>query len=63
MGHMIGMLYVQDMLESWSDPFKAAYGRDAASQYYELSFVESAVSRQTLQAADSLACVSHKLKS
>ena len=61
-GHMIGILYVQDMLESWSNPFKAAYGHDAASQYYELSFVESAVSRQLVQAAHSLACVLHNLK-
>lgn len=34
---------MQDMLASWSDPFKAAFGHNSTAQYYELSFVESAV--------------------
>ena len=48
------ILVMQDMLESWSNPFKAAYGSNAAAQYYELSFVESAVSRHVAHSCPGL---------
>lgn len=34
---------VQDMLASWSQPFRDRYGVQQGAHYYELSFVESAV--------------------
>lgn len=38
---------MQDMLASWSQPFKNSYGVQSGAHYYELSFVESAVNQIT----------------
>lgn len=38
---------LQDMLASWSQPFRDSYGIQNGAHYYELSFVESAVSQVT----------------
>ena len=35
---------VQDMLRSWSEPFREAHGQRSDVCWYELSLVESAVS-------------------
>ena len=40
--------HLQDMLASWSTPFKYRYRSLQGSRYYELSFVESRVSRLLL---------------
>ena len=38
------LLLLQDILASWSTPFKERYGSQQGAHYFELSFVESAVS-------------------
>ena len=38
------LVAVQDMLASWSQPFRDHFGVQHGAHYYELSFVESAVS-------------------
>ena len=35
---------MQDMLRSWSEPFREAHGQRLDVRWYELSLVESAVS-------------------
>ena len=40
-------MWVQDMLASWSQPYKDCYGVQQGAHYYELSFVESAVCQTT----------------
>ena len=40
---------LQDMLRSWSEPFREAHGHRPDVRWYELSLVESVVSRPGLR--------------